>query len=193
MSEAAGGDHLDPRVVATRDRVLAAVVRVLEAQGLPGVTHSAVAREAGVGRATVYRHWPSIDDLLADAIEHRLQVAPVDLPGDPVGDLRAMLLAVVDGVLADTDGALFVSLLSRGEVSPQVSALRAEIMGRRIGALRDVVARGIADGSIDPGLDPDDAVPYLVGPLVHRRVVLGRPVSAAFVNDLITRITRVPG
>lgn len=179
----------DPRVRATRERVLAAVATLLEAGGPSEVTHSAVARAAGVGRATVYRHWPRLDDLLADAIESRLGVTPPPATGDALADLRAMLAAIVAGVF-DDDGAVFFStLLVQGSDSPQLAAVRREIIGRRIGTLRALVEAGIAEGTIDSDLDPERAVSYLTGPLMHRRVVLGRSVSSAFVDDLVARIT----
>jgi AcrR family transcriptional regulator len=49
----------------TRERILAALAALLEAEGtLEGVTNKAVARQAGVTEITVYRHFPSRDDLL---------------------------------------------------------------------------------------------------------------------------------
>ena len=54
MASTVDTDHLDPRVAATRARVLDAVGTLLEREGVTGVTHSAVARAAlvsGVSRA----------------------------------------------------------------------------------------------------------------------------------------------
>ena len=189
MSSTAHQDHVDPRVVATRARVVAAVGRLLERGGVTEVTHAAVAKEAGVGRATVYRHWPHLDDLLVDAVEERLGLVHLQLSGEPLADLRTMLTTLAGAVLADTGGALFAALLAQGPVTPQLAALRAEIMERRIGAIQALVMRGIVEGAIDPSLDPADAVSYLFGPLVHRRVVLGLDIDEAFVDDLLARIT----
>ncbi len=178
----------DPRVTATRDRVLAAVAAILESGGPSEVTHSSVARAAEVGRATVYRHWPRIDDLLADAIETRLGVSSPTPTGDALADLRAMLLAIVAGVFSDDRAVFFATLLIQGGDTPQLDALRQEIIGRRIGAIRTLVERGAGDGSIDPTLDPDRAVSYLTGPIIHRRLVLGHPVTPAFIDDLLRRV-----
>ena len=189
MPSAPTRSGVDPRVTATRRRVLDAVGRILEHGGVTEVTHAAVAREAGVGRATVYRHWPHLDDLLVAAVEERLGVVHLELSGDPLVDLRTMLTTLAGAVLADTGGALFAALLAQGNVTPQLAALRAEIMERRIGAIEALVRRGIVEGSIDDALDPADAVSYLFGPLVHRRVVLGRAIDDAFIDDLLARIT----
>jgi AcrR family transcriptional regulator len=140
-----GETRPDPRITATRRRVLAAVSSLLESGGPGEVTHSSVARAAGVGRATVYRHWPRIDDLLADAIETRLGVTPPASTGDAFTDLRSMLLAIVAGVFSDDRAVFFTTLLIQGGDTPQMDALRREIIERRIGAIRAVVERGAVD------------------------------------------------
>ena len=61
----------DPRAVRSREAMLAAARRLLAEEGLDAVTHQRVAQEAGVGRATVYRHWPRTDQLLLDAMLDR--------------------------------------------------------------------------------------------------------------------------
>src|SRR5437667_9583381 len=64
----------DPRTTRSRDAILNAARTLLLCDGPAGVTHQRVAAEAGVGRATVYRHWPQPEQLLLDVM------AGVDLP-----------------------------------------------------------------------------------------------------------------
>lgn len=187
-----GETRPDPRITATRSRVLAAVSTLLESGGPSEVTHSSVARAAKVGRATVYRHWPRIDDLLADAIETRLGVTPPGTTGNALTDLRSMLLAIVAGVFSDDSAVFFTTLLVQGGDTPQMDALRREIIERRMGAIRDLVERGAIDGSIDPTLDPDRAISYLAGPIMHRRIVLGQPVTPDVIDDLLLRVAATP-
>jgi AcrR family transcriptional regulator len=54
----------------TRERIAAATARLHEAVGPARTTVSAVAREAGVQRATVYRHFPTEEDLFAACTAH---------------------------------------------------------------------------------------------------------------------------
>lgn len=55
----------EAQVDATRDRILEAVVRTM-AKGVSQLSVPAVAREAGVSVATVYRHFPNKESLLTE-------------------------------------------------------------------------------------------------------------------------------
>src|SRR3954451_18071153 len=58
----------DPRARRSRAAALTAATELLVEGGPERVTHAAVAVRAGVGRATVYRHWPDQQSLLFDAL-----------------------------------------------------------------------------------------------------------------------------
>src|SRR5437016_7314236 len=55
----------DPRVVKSRETILSAARTLLQESGPAAVTHQRVAARAGVGRATVYRHWRTPELLLS--------------------------------------------------------------------------------------------------------------------------------
>ena len=57
-----------PRGEQRRQEVLRAALRVITARGVGGVTHRAVAEEAGVPTATTTYYFDSIDELLEDAL-----------------------------------------------------------------------------------------------------------------------------
>ena len=65
---------LDPRAARSREAMLAAARALLVHEGPAAVSHQRVARQARVGRATAYRHWPRPEQLLLDAM------ASVELP-----------------------------------------------------------------------------------------------------------------
>lgn len=53
---------------ATRERILRAAYRCVERDGLEAATLETVSREAGVARATLYRHFPGGRDELFEAV-----------------------------------------------------------------------------------------------------------------------------
>jgi AcrR family transcriptional regulator len=78
---------VDPRQARSRKAMLDAARELLAREGPAAVTHQRVARQAGVGRATVYRHWPRPEQLMLDTM------AGVELPffRDPVTPVRPWL------------------------------------------------------------------------------------------------------
>jgi AcrR family transcriptional regulator len=85
-------DKVDPRPARSRARLLEAATALLRAGGPSAVTVDAVTRGANVARATLYRHFPSGNDLLAAAFNGLIPAAP--MPTEE-GTLRDRLIAVV--------------------------------------------------------------------------------------------------
>ena len=84
----------DPRPARSRARLLEAATTLLRTGGPSAVTVDAVVRASNVARATLYRHFPSGNDLLAAAFHALLPPVPAP-PAD--GSLRDRLIAALDG------------------------------------------------------------------------------------------------
>ena len=82
----------DPRPAQSRARLLEAATTLLRSGGPSAVTVDAVTRASKVARATLYRHFPSANDLLAAAFYALIPPAPV-VPQE--GSLRDRLVAAV--------------------------------------------------------------------------------------------------
>src|SRR3712207_1262916 len=88
-----GGRPRDP----SRDGVIrAAILRLLGDVGYSALTMDAVASEAGVGKATIYRRWRTKEELVVDTVSelNAVEAEPVDT-GSIEGDLRAVMRAMV--------------------------------------------------------------------------------------------------
>ena len=85
-------DSGDPRPARSRARLLEAATSLLSSGGPSAVTVDAVTRAANVARATLYRHFPSGNDLLAAAFRALMPAAPTP-PAE--GTLRDRLIALV--------------------------------------------------------------------------------------------------
>src|SRR5665648_195651 len=82
---------VDPRVERTKVRVLEATRGLLVEGVQAGISHSALAARAGVGRATLYRHWPRLDQLFAELIADLGDRFEIEMVGKLRADLRAAL------------------------------------------------------------------------------------------------------
>src|SRR4030088_2111547 len=110
-----GSATSDPRPARSRARLLDAATSLLRSGGPSAVTVDAVTRAANVARATLYRHFPSGNDLLAAAF-HSL-IPPAPMPPEE-GSLRDRLTALVQDwaeSMAEAPAALSaISWLSLG-------------------------------------------------------------------------------
>src|SRR5215469_16744023 len=78
---------------AARDAILDAAFRLLSDPGTESLTIDAIAAEAGVGRQTIYRWWPSKGAVVADALARHARVAvPERDTGSFAGDLTAFFV-----------------------------------------------------------------------------------------------------
>ena len=75
-------------MTSAKERIIEATLTLVTEQGLSGMTMVAVAKEAGVARATLYNHYPDVPSILADAAEVHIQHA--------IGGLREALAVVSD-------------------------------------------------------------------------------------------------
>jgi AcrR family transcriptional regulator len=96
----------------TRRRILDAALRVM-VTGLASLSVPAVAREAGVSVPTVYRHFGTKADLLAEMYPHAARRAGLDGVPDPstVGDVKSAVRAMIERLdaLDDVSRAAFAS------------------------------------------------------------------------------------
>ncbi len=96
----------------TRGRILDAAGRVM-ATGVASLSVPAVAREAGVSVPTVYRHFGTKAELVAELFPHAARRAGLDGLPDPstVGDVRSFVRAVFERLdaLDDVSRAAFAS------------------------------------------------------------------------------------
>ena len=115
-----------------------------------------VAARAKVSKATIYRHWPTKQDL---ALELLLELATPHLAVPDVGDTRTELLATVLGpmrALTETDyGPVTRELLSEIARNPELGdPFRASVIQIRRDEVARVIARGVRRGDLRPGRGP---------------------------------------
>lgn len=170
-------------VVRNRAAILEAAADVLAVS--PGASLNEVARRAGLARATLYRHFPSREALLAAIREEALAraataLAEADLAGGSVRDgLRRAVSALVPL------GVRFRILLAEGaDADPDFVAAR----DRTLTPLGQVVARGIASGELDRHADPRWVGVVLAGLLMSAvRAAAAGVIEPAQAGDLVCR------
>lgn len=109
----------------TRRDLLEAALRVSADDGAP--TLEAIAEEARVSRATAYRYFPNVDDLLAEAALHMAFPGPECLSGASDDPLERLLLVddAVDRMIAANETALRRMIASTAKLPLQSTGVPA--------------------------------------------------------------------
>ena len=151
-----------------RERILEVAKKAFTRSGAninsgAGINLDELAKQAGVGAGTLYRHFPTRDALLeavyrsevaklADAQRKFAEAMP------PIDALRAWMLLFVDYIAAKEIIAPALNTLIGGP-SKVFESTSHQIKG----AIRALVKRAIASGDIRPDLDPLDLLRALIG------------------------------
>jgi AcrR family transcriptional regulator len=186
-------ERTEARRARIRARIGAAALRLVAEGGYQAAAISSVAQAAGVGAGTVYRHFPSKADLLAEVFRVASQrevdavAASVAVPGPATRRLAAAVETFARRALR---GRRLAWALLAEPVDPAVEAER--LVFRR--AYRDLFAavleEGIASGEL-AGQDAELTAAALVGAIGEALVGPLSPSAAAgdpdrLVRDLVT-------
>jgi AcrR family transcriptional regulator len=146
----------------------------------------AVAKRAGVGKASVYRRWRSKLDLTV-TLASTFAVAAIDVPdtGTLSGDLRQYLIngrAALTHPLART---IIPDLLAEATRSPElVAALGETLRGPRRAKAAELFDRAIRRGELPADTDVEMALDLLAGPMYWRLAVMQVDVSDEYCDRL---------
>ncbi|MGW5365541.1 TetR/AcrR family transcriptional regulator [Actinopolymorpha pittospori] len=145
-----------------RDALLAAAVRLFSEQGL-GATLDAIAKEAGVGIGTLYRHFPTREALIEAAYRNELQAvcdAAADLltSAPPEEALRTWMDRFIDYMTTKLGmaEALRAVIASGGNPYAQSRALL-------VTSIESLLEAAAAGGAIRSDVDADDVLVSLSG------------------------------
>src|SRR6266567_3678901 len=155
----------DPRAARSREAFLAAALDLLAREGPGAITHQRVARQAGVGRATVYRHWAAPEDLLRDV----LYAAELPFFAAPALPLRPWLRA---------------ELRRPGGAGARPHRHITTITDRLAAAF----ALAVGAGELDTAPDAELAAAHLIGPLVYRTTLQAAPVPDQLLAEVIEAV-----
>ena len=145
-----------------RDAILVAALEALAES--PDASLNAIARRAGVANATLYRHFPSREELVLATYEHEVgqvvdaadvlleERAPLDALGSWVA--RLARYAVTKHGLADA---------LRKAASPGSDLSSTDAYAAIVAALDRLLRANIAAGTLRPGLDAEDVILALAG------------------------------
>lgn len=177
-----------PRSQSARHAILAATARLLQRVSLKNLAIESIAREAGVGKATIYRWWPNKAAIVIDAffqeVEQRTAFERAPTASEAI---RHQVVRMVHTIAGPT-GRIAAQIIAEGQSDRRVlEHFRAVFLWQRRAAATEIVKAGIANGEFREDLDIELAIDLIYGPIWYRLMVAHQPLD----DELAERLPRL--
>jgi AcrR family transcriptional regulator len=178
------------QVTRTRDeaaqrRVLRSARDLVCRLGPRAVTVDQIAAEAGVGKQTIYRWWPSKSAVILDALSELTDPVPAELP-DSTYDALQLQMRRVARMFASRNGELIRELVADAQGDPALAEdFRRRFFAHRRARGAATLEKGMSSGELRPDLNVEDALDVLYAPLWLRLLIGHLPTTQAAADRLL--------
>ncbi|NUP50496.1 MAG: TetR/AcrR family transcriptional regulator [Catenulispora sp.] len=163
---------------AAREAIIDAAIALLQDVGYEGFTIERLAKDAGVGKQTVYRWWPSKAAVIAEAVGTRARhTIPLPDTGTLGSDLTEFF---VNTFRQSEDPAVLNQLKNMMAASienPETAGSFKEFLANRRASLRTLLERGVERHEVAEGTDLDFLTDLAYGLLWYRGLIGHRPLD----------------
>jgi AcrR family transcriptional regulator len=173
-----------PRSKSARDAILKAALRLVAKRGFRAVSVNEIAADAGVGKMTIYRHWPNkaavVMDALLELIGHETAFPET---GNALESLRRQL-HLQAAFFRSSRGNLIRSLVSEAQSDPELATAFRDrwLFPRREGVHQNIKA-AILEGSLRDDFNIGTAIDQLYGSLYYRLLLGSGVIDEQFIED----------
>jgi AcrR family transcriptional regulator len=181
-----------PRSEKARKAVIRSTLALLERVGFNELSIESVAARAGVGKATIYRWWPTKAELViaafVSAVEKELRFPSTGPVLESIHEQMRRWASIFRSPL----GQIVATVIGAGQSEPEIlEAFRTHwVKPRRVEA-RKLLQQAIKKGEIRAGVDPDMILDLFYGPLYLRLLLKHAPLSEKFVNTIFEVVSPV--
>ncbi|MCZ7630320.1 MAG: TetR/AcrR family transcriptional regulator [Microthrixaceae bacterium] len=183
-----------PRDPAVDEAILAATASLLTEAGFEGLTVEQVAARAGVSKASLYRRFDNLADLLAATCVAFAPEAPeVPDTGSTREDLLTLLAHLARTISSPDTGGPLPAILAAAGSNEEARRALSRFSTTRGTPLRTVATRAVEQGELPAGTDATSVADMLAGAVLFRSLVRDERVDldriASYV-DLLLRTGR---
>jgi AcrR family transcriptional regulator len=183
------------RSLEAKAAILKATLSLLERKPLRSVTSDAIARRAGVSKATIYKWWPNKAQVALEAyLAGMTERVAVPDTGSAKLDFTLQLQSLT-AFYKSPLGKLFCQFIAEGQSDPAFLALfRQRFLYARRDAARVMWRRGIERREIRDDIDSEVVLDLIYGPTIFRLLAghgsLNDAESETMVKAVFGGITR---
>ena len=175
----------------SEDAILTATICLLKEKLLRDITIEEIARKAGVGKATIYKWWPTKAYVALDAFLRKMhQMVPTPNTGSAERDFKEQLNSLI-AFYTGPVGHIFGQFLAEGQSDKEFASLfRERFWKPRREAVGVIFDRGVQRGEIDHNLDRELVLDLVYGPAILRLMVGHAPLDHLASHAMISTLFR---
>lgn len=179
-----------PLSTNARAQMLAAAADIVVSDGMSKLSIDEVARQSGVAKTTIYRHFSGKNELVVAALDDMLTATVEDPPdtGTLRGDLIEFLKVVLPNFANRRLQLLYLEMMVARAHDAELHELSESMMTGRGLTLFAIIGRARDRGEIDAELDAISAFAFVEGPLVLRSLAFPEGLAALDVESYVDRI-----
>lgn len=183
-----------PRSEATRRSILSATLALLQAESVQSITVEAIAREAGVSKATIYRWWSSKTSVVIDAfIENHLVNTPMLYDVHPAEALIRHWRALAEQYRG-LPGRIVAQILAEGQSDAAIlREFRQRFHYGRRAVVREVVEHLNSMHPMPEGVGSETFMDLLYAAIYMRLLWGHAPIDDAFIQSYPLTVFRLIG
>jgi TetR/AcrR family transcriptional regulator of autoinduction and epiphytic fitness len=169
--------------------ILRAALAELGESGYGRFAIERVAARAGVGKSTIYRHWPDKLALIADAFQTLHEQDEPDMASGTARERVARVIRHVAEVVAgSTFSDCFPALIEAAERDRALRRFHHRFQIEASKPLIAVIAEGVAAGEFHAQVDAELAAGALLGAIFYGRLMSGEIFDPARAETLIETV-----
>jgi AcrR family transcriptional regulator len=173
-----------PRSQAAHASILKAALRLVAKRGFRAVTVNEIAAEAGVGKMTIYRHWPNKATVVMDALLELIGGETAFPKTDSALESLQRQLHLQAAFFRSSRGNLIRSLIAEAQSDPELAAaFRSRWLSPRREDVRQNIQAAILEGSLRDNFNIDTAIDQLYGSFYYRLLLGSGPIDEQFIED----------
>ncbi len=174
-----------PRSVESKQAILTATWKLLQRYSVRKLSIEAIAREAGVGKTTIYRWWPSKAAVVIDAFLAQVEACLPFSETETAAEALALQMRQVVKIFSGDVGRIVAQIISEGQCdSEALESFCDRFLNPRRDAARQEIVQGIKSGEYAPDQEQDLAMDIMYGPIYYRLLVQHLPLDDAFATAL---------
>jgi AcrR family transcriptional regulator len=173
------------RSARVRQLVLDTTAQLVAELGVERTSIDEISSRSGVAKSTIYRHFPSKQVLVVEAVHACTQLPVVTDTGSLRDDLISCFSGMTKASYEGRLGDMMLSLMDAAQRDPELGRLVRGQAEQRRRFVSGVLERAIERGQLPGDVDVDLLVTMISGPLVYTKLVRRQRVTEQLVAAVV--------